>query len=56
MKSPPEDLRHFDELQIRGREAKLAVWTLDGALVSSAPTSRTGSSTAKPDQPVIPPT
>jgi class 3 adenylate cyclase len=48
MKSPPEDLRHFDELQIRGREAKLVVWTLDGTLVSSAPTSQTGSSTAKP--------
>ena len=29
MKSPPEDLRRFDELQIRGREARLVVWTLD---------------------------
>lgn len=56
MKSPPEDLRHFDELQIRGREAKLVVWTLDDTLVSSAPSSRIGSSTAKPGQSVIPPT
>ncbi len=52
MQSPPEDLQRFDELQIRGREAKLVVWTLQTALVSSAPTSHTGASTAEP---VIPP-
>ncbi len=55
MKSPPEDLRRFDELQIRGREAKLVVWTLDETLVGSAPTGRTDH-TDTPGQSVIPPT
>ena len=55
MKSPPEDLRRFDELQIRGREASLVVWTLDGTLVGSGPTSPTDSDTETPGQSVIPP-
>ena len=55
MKSPPEDLRRFDELQIRGREARLVVWTLDGTLVGSPPTSLTDSHTETPGQSVIPP-
>ncbi len=55
MKSPPEDLRRFDELQIRGREARLVVWTLDHTLVGSGPTSPTDSDTETPGQSVIPP-
>jgi adenylate cyclase len=39
MRQPPADLERFDEVQIRGREAKLVVWTLQGTLVSSAPNS-----------------
>ncbi|HEY8303246.1 MAG TPA: adenylate/guanylate cyclase domain-containing protein [Solirubrobacteraceae bacterium] len=30
MKSAPADLSRFGEVEIRGREAKLTVWTLDG--------------------------
>jgi len=36
--SPPADLTRFGEVEIRGRDARLTVWTLDGSLVSSATT------------------
>ncbi len=55
MKSPPADLRRFDELQIRGREARLVVWTLDSSLVGSGPTGSTDSHTQTPGQSIIPP-
>jgi adenylate cyclase len=55
MKSPPEDLRRFDELQIRGREARLVVWTLDGMLVGSGPASPTDSQTDASGESVVPP-
>ncbi|MGA8746350.1 MAG: adenylate/guanylate cyclase domain-containing protein [Solirubrobacterales bacterium] len=55
MKTPPADLRRFDELQIRGREARLVVWTLDDTLVGSGPTSPPDSHPETPGQPIIPP-
>ena len=55
MKSPPEDLRRFDELQIRGREARLVVWTLDDTLVGSGLTSPTDSHPQTSGESHIPP-
>lgn len=53
MRSAPEDLKRFGEVEVRGREAKLTVWTLDDSLVSSGqPEAR--SSMAGPDGSAMP--
>jgi class 3 adenylate cyclase len=29
--SPPNDLRHVGEFEVRGRESAVSLWTVDGA-------------------------